>query len=103
MQRIDDKDPATKARIEEKAARAKRNMEDSFRAWFRASNIFLPEFILARLVEIVVQNMEHSFNAGFDEGKVWLAEQMLERMEHERTSHEDQTGDADWLSSKRKH
>jgi len=96
-------DEATAAKIKKASEKAKCAMEKSFHAWFQSSNIFIPEFVLKRLVEIVIQNMEDSFSAGFDEGKVWLAEQMLERMEHERTSHENQTGDADWLSSKRKH
>jgi len=88
---------------DESRAQAIKEVASELHDLFKENNIDVTVKVLVRLAKIVIVNMEEAYGAGHEDGRMHLIMQLAKRLEDGCASHEDQTGDADWLSSKRKH
>jgi len=88
---------------DESRAQAIKEIAGELHDLFKENKIDVTVAVLLRLAKIVIVNMEEAYEAGHDDGGMCMLAHIAKRLADGRASHEDQTGDADWLSPKRKH
>jgi len=89
--------------VEEGRAQAIKEVAGELHDLFKEHKIDITVALLVRLAKIVIVNMEEAYGAGHDDGRMCILAQLAMRLADDRSSHEDQTGDADRMPFKRKH